>query len=152
MNKKILVGSIIAVILLLLMPSIPAIQQISVKERFNEKLQEKLETINTFDLNDISLDDEIKFPTLALFVLLIYMVRYLRGFAYSFAFLYILIYIMETNVEFPNLLLTLSIFTTIRGYYLLGTSVIWLLLWTFVSSRLGWNWNFEDITKDLVSS
>jgi len=61
MKKKILIGSIIAVLLLLLMPSIPAIQQKSVEEGVKQEIQEKLDTIDFKDLREIkTLDDDVK--------------------------------------------------------------------------------------------
>ncbi len=50
MKKKILIGSIIAVALLLLMPSIPAIQTNTIREGIKQDLQEKLES---YSLNEI---------------------------------------------------------------------------------------------------
>ena len=62
MNKKILIGSIIAVVLLLLMPSIPAIQQKSVKDKTYSDFVEKLQDFNVENIE--ILDDDIKFPLL----------------------------------------------------------------------------------------
>ena len=45
MNKKILIGSIIAVVILLLMPSIPAIQQKTIEEGIKQDIQEKLDSL-----------------------------------------------------------------------------------------------------------
>ena len=51
MNKKILIGSIIAVALLLLMPSIPAIQTKTISEGIKQDLKEKLESYSLDEIN-----------------------------------------------------------------------------------------------------
>ena len=53
MKKKILIGSIIAVALLLLMPSILAIQQKSIDDGFKQEIQEKINTIGIDNSDDI---------------------------------------------------------------------------------------------------
>ncbi len=55
MKKKILIGSIIAVALLLLMPSIPAIQQKTVEEKAYSDFVERLKDV---DLEDIEVSNE----------------------------------------------------------------------------------------------
>ena len=72
MKKKIIIGSIIAVALLLLMPSIPAIQQKTIDEGLKQEMQEKLETINLNGLEEIEELDGIKHPILHFIVFLIW--------------------------------------------------------------------------------
>jgi len=52
MNKKILIGSILAVALLLLMPSIPAIQQKTIEDKAYSDLVEKFGDFNLEDLQE----------------------------------------------------------------------------------------------------
>ena len=81
MKKKILIGSLLVLTLLLLMPSIPAIQQKTIEEGFKQDIQEKLETINLEEIKDIrSLIDALQnkfelsddFPFGILLALLLY--------------------------------------------------------------------------------
>ena len=51
MKKKILIGSILAVVLLLLMPSIPAIQTNTIREGVKQDLQEKLDSYSLDEIN-----------------------------------------------------------------------------------------------------
>ena len=53
MKKKILIGSLLVLILLLLIPSVPAIQQKSVDEGIKQDLKEKLDTISLDASDDI---------------------------------------------------------------------------------------------------
>ncbi len=64
MKKKILIGSLLVLTLLLLMPSIPAIQQKSVEEGIKQDIQEKLDTITLDDLKYIDVLDDIRHPIL----------------------------------------------------------------------------------------
>ena len=63
MKKKILIGSIIAVALLLLMPSIPAIQQKTVEEKAYSDFVERLKDV---DLEDIEVLEWIRHPIITL--------------------------------------------------------------------------------------
>ena len=50
MGKKIIIGSLLVLTLLLLMPSIPAIQQITIEEGIRQNIEDKLDTINLNEL------------------------------------------------------------------------------------------------------
>jgi hypothetical protein len=64
MNNKILIGSIFAVALLLLMPSIPAIQQKTLEDTTNNIVEQK-DYVEIKDVKEIKpVDDDIKFPWL----------------------------------------------------------------------------------------
>ena len=52
MKKKILIGSLLVLTLLLLMPSIPAIQQKSVEEGIKQDIQEKIDTFTLDELKE----------------------------------------------------------------------------------------------------
>jgi len=71
-----LIGSMLVLTLLLLMPSIPAIQQKSIEEGFKQELQEKLETITLDDLMDIKDLEGIRHPILYTIVIFLLSFRY----------------------------------------------------------------------------
>jgi len=52
-RKKILFGSIFVLALILLMPSIPAVQQKTIEDRIKHNLQEKLNLNNLEEMNDV---------------------------------------------------------------------------------------------------
>jgi len=64
MNKKILIGSMLVLTLLLLMPSISAIQNNIITENIKQEWQDKIETIKLDELKDIDLLDRIMHPLL----------------------------------------------------------------------------------------
>ena len=78
MKKKILIGSIIAVALLLLMPSIPAIQQKTVEEKAYSDFVERLKDV---DLEDIEVLEWIRHPILYIFVIFLLSFRIERALA-----------------------------------------------------------------------
>jgi len=142
MKKKILIGSIIAVILLLLMPSIPAIQQNTIEEGFKQEIQKKLDTITLDDLKDIKpLDDDIKHPILYFLVMLVDDIRLTR---------FLLVGVIASTFidwdEFGNLRRInpiLLLFFIGRALWIFSTLYLWELFWLIISNELEWNW-FED--------
>jgi hypothetical protein len=75
MEKKILIGSIVAVTILLLIPTIPAIQHNIVKEDNKDKilseLSEDLDFKDIKELVDSGRLDRVKHPLLYFFVILV---------------------------------------------------------------------------------
>ena len=69
MDKRILLGSMLVLVMLLLMPSIPALQQNSINEGFKQNFQEKPDSITLDDLKDFELYDGIKHPLLFIFAM-----------------------------------------------------------------------------------
>ena len=64
MKKKILIGSLLVLTLLLLMPSIPAVQQKTIDEGIKQEIQEKIDSITLDDLKYIDVLDDIRHPIL----------------------------------------------------------------------------------------
>jgi len=78
MKKKILIGSLLVLTLLLLMPSIPAIQQKTIEDKAYSDFVEKLQVFNVEDIE--ILDDDIKFPLLFKLLLNYLYFRTMRSF------------------------------------------------------------------------
>lgn len=76
MNKKILIGSILVLTLLLLMPSIPAIQQKTIEDRAYNDL---IEQLNFKDVKELKMIELIKHPILFVLVRGIFMFRIIRA-------------------------------------------------------------------------
>ena len=127
MRKKILIGSLFVLALILTMPSIPAIQQKTIEDKAYSDFIEDLKHV---DFDDIEVLDPIKHPILYEFVYLIYSHREMRlsrvvDIAVEYGFGYF-------EVVHPLLL--------IWAYWLGITSAIWLSVWHAISSNLGWGW------------
>ena len=131
MNKKILIGSIIAVALLLIMPSIPAIQYKTIEEKTYSGLVEKFDDVDLKEIKEINnLGEDVKFPNLYEFLARFLALRFFRGLMLC----WLGIGFMEFAIyeKFP-------IFN-IRG--------VWLSISTFfiadyidgIVEKLGWNW------------
>lgn len=133
MGKRILIGSILVLVMLLLMPSIPAIQQRSVKEGIKQDLQEKLESINLEDIKDIKdLDGCLKHPLLYLSVHLVAL-RGWRGL--------IMLFISTKNMfswEEPMEIIFPLLYE--RGRWLVVTALVWQEVWIDYAYTHGWNW------------
>ncbi len=84
MRKKILIGSMLILTLLLLMPSIPAIQQKTIEDGVRQDLQEKLESINFEELKDLNLPVKFRFRPILQIIFLIIWLRGGRGLMLSF--------------------------------------------------------------------
>ncbi len=126
MKKKILIGSILVLTLLLLMPSIPAIQINTVKEVVQ---QNKYELKTKLDIIDIEKLPE--FPNHILLFLIIYTIAKFRFMRFKLNFMFS---ISPPYIQVAHpLLLIRSIFLLIRYSF-------WLNIWIKVSEKLGWNW------------
>ncbi len=135
MNKKILIGSIIAVVILLLMPSISAIQQRAIKDRAYDDLFEQLDDVDFKDvkeINTLDLGERVKHPLLYIFVFTLGAIRGIRGF-----------YLMMNSSNFPGMPEGLEINNPLifyRGAWLSFTAIVWIQLWRYVGQKMGWNW------------
>ena len=131
MKKKILIGSMLVLTLLLLMPSIPAVQHKSIEEGIKQEIQEKLDTITLDDFKDIEVLDNMKYP------LLYFLVMFLLNFRMKRTdFLFdISTHGRPLNKVVDNPLIFL------RGVWLYLTVIIWYYLWAIISTKLRWNWD-----------
>ncbi len=133
MKKKILIGSLLVLTLLLLMPSIPAIQQKSVEEGIKQDSQEKFSTITLNIIKELVRLDDIKFPLI-----------------YNFLCSYILLRIESFDKFFDFIMLFLPI----------GSPIFLLFfIWTFgrldlfrdflqiIADIRGWNWDLPDVLE-----
>ena len=130
MNKKILIGSIFVLVLILLMPSIPAIQQKTIEDKAYSDFIEKLKNV---DLEDIEVLDGIRHPILYIWVI------FLRDFRW-----------VKSNIIFDIATEPLDIFFEVIHpllFYgwLLGSIIEWARInfWNDVSDRLGWGWDIS---------
>jgi len=148
MNKKILIGSIIAVALLLLMPSIPAIQQKTVEDGVRQDLQEKLDEINLDDLKDIIDLDTIKHPILYYLVMLF---TYIQALRFIFFFWGGFVWFTSPDPDYPYPIVenpVLLLIFYIRSIPILATIVYWTEFWNYVSELLGWDWDVPSVFLD----
>ena len=131
MNKKIPLGSIIAVVILL-MPSIPAIQLKTIEDRAYNDLVEQLDTTKVKELKDIGKLEGPKYPSFY------YIVYFIAGFRKERANILFDISCHIDNwgrldIEFPLLF--------IRWAWLDISVYIWCNFWNNISDTLGWGWN-----------
>ena len=146
MKKKILIGSMLILTLLLLMPSIPAIQQKTIEdkayydfvEKFGEVDADFIEFFNDVDLKDIEVLNEIKHP------ILYYIVLFLSNFRLFHFFLVFLIASSFVDFdEYGNISIQhpiLFIISMIRAGWLYATLFIWQVFWINISNIMEWNW------------
>ena len=124
MKKKIIIGSMLVITLLLLMPSIPALQINTVKDAIQQN-------INDFDPKSSIIDKLPELPNHILLFLIVYTIAKFRFLRFKLNFMFSISppYIQITH----PLLLMRSIFLLIRYS-------CWLNIWIKVSEKLGWNW------------
>jgi len=131
MNKKILIsGSIVAIIMLILMPSIPAIQQKSVEDSSHNDLEEKSHFNDSKDIMTIVRNGHLKHPLLYLSVILA-TIRAIRGF--------VLCSFSSDWDYYYGLDITHTIIF-LRGAWLWVTAFFWQEFWVTIADALGWGW------------
>jgi len=129
MNKKILIGSMLVFTMLLLMPSIPAIQI----ESFKEGVQQNIDDLKTRLSNIESLIElPERFPLLFLFVYSIALFRLIR-----FEILFELA--TEPSDFAPGYIVT-NWLLYIRCAFLINGLDWWLAIWIEISENFGWGW------------
>ena len=133
MNKKILIGSMLVFTMLLLMPSIPAIQMNTIKDRTYNNLDEQFDVRNIKELENIL---NMKYPRL--YDLVIWWLIDIR-FKQASRNWNIALYLFEQNLP------RLSLLCLIRAMFILTMFDIHVNLWVTLSNTLGWDWNW-DIT------
>ena len=122
MIKKILIGSLLVLTLLLLMPSIPAIQQNSVEEGIKQDIREKLDTITP---------DDIKYPILYSLLLSWFNFRIEQ---YTITGTLMFQYADEGQMY-------LAAIFALRLFFIMVPLVYNTNFWNDVSELLGWNWD-----------
>ena len=145
MKKKILIGSMLVLTLLLLMPSIPAIHQKTIEDR---KYNDLFEQLDFKDVKEKKKMDLIRHPLIYDHTLLYAIVIFLGGFRWlrclilaEISFDIISWNPPEYEVYHPILFL--------RCIWLLNTFGIWCSFWEYISDTLGWNWdNIASIVMD----
>jgi len=126
MKKKILIGSMLVLTLLLLMPSIPAIQQKTIEDREYSDLGERLDD---FNFKELFIKKSRGFIPIILTFLIgtIYWFRALRG---------LLIFGVGGGLSYEG---EIKPFFYWRGLWLMVTAVIWISGWQFFYDYMGWN-------------
>ena len=143
LGKKILIGSMLVLAMLLLMPSIPAIQQKTIEEGIKQDLQDKLESITLDNLKDIKDLEWIRHPILYLFVVAIFT---LRGFRFAFNFFGAMVAFTKLDPDDPfgfGIEITHPILfwiSMVKAFWFYVTGEVWLIFWDYISNTLGWDW------------
>jgi hypothetical protein len=122
MRKKILIGCILVLTLLLLMPSIPAIQQNCVEEGIKQDIREKLDTITP---------DDVKYPILYSLLLSWFNFRIEQ---YTITGTLMFQYVDEGQMY-------LAAIFALRLFFIMVPLVYNTNFWNDVSELLGWNWD-----------
>ena len=132
MGKKIIIATMLVLTLLLLMPSIPAIQQRTIENGIKQDLQEKLESINFDDLKDIKVLDDMKRPLLYAFYLFLVNIKLQRIFR-----------LMDMSMESDYWGITIThplIF--VYMCWIWTKAILFVQFWAYVSYTFEWNWDF----------
>ncbi len=132
MRKKILIGSIFVLTLLLLMPSIPAIQQKTIEGRIHSNLVEQLDFRN---INEMERLDQIKHQYLYALVVAILLFRdfrinILNEISYD---------VIEWRPIFPIIEINNKVLFA-RFLMLLFTTALFASICEEISNKYGWNW------------
>jgi hypothetical protein len=131
MEKKTIIGSIIAVAILLLMPTITAIQQNTIIEYTHNDL------INQVDTKDIKKLDRIKHLLLYNLVCFLTTLRYQH-----LEILFDITVVIIPNGDIPLVEVKYPILG-LRCIWLGITLELWCLFWNNLSNAYGWNWDIS---------
>jgi hypothetical protein len=138
MKKKILIGSMLVLTLLLLMPTIPAIQQKSIEERIERDLREKLDEIDVEKIKDLLYKKSLEYSPLLLNLLIfaVYRSRTSRGFLLHELSVY---YVDEWDILLGYMRIRHPILF-FRSLWLLITAVLWIGFCETIYYYMGWDW------------
>ena len=128
MKKKILVGSVFILALLLLMPSIPAIQNKTIEDISDNIIRDKIKNLIIKGLPEKVILGDIKYPVLNFIVVSMIFFRFFRLYWILWEINY------RTTNEYVYFL------SNVRAYWLEFTLVVMVEISEFLSDRLGWNW------------
>jgi len=139
MNKKILIGSLLVLTLLLLMPSIVANQHNIVEDANYQKFQEPVDDFFVFeDIKDNTGKLDIpKHLILFTLVMSMYLIRVARGFLG-----------WGLSTHFSHLSSYETIYHPLLYLYsglLIISGFCWFYGWITIAKYLGWNWPFEPV-------
>lgn len=141
MNKRIIIGSVLVLTLLLLMPSIPAVQHNVVKDEILNDIQEKISLSDITELLDSNNLDKIKHPILYLFVILVPIIYFVWG---SIVWKYLWLF-EDGGVEKHKLaFMILFCYGLLLNLRLIQVEYNWINKWQEMSDKYGWNWNVYD--------
>ena len=126
MNKKILIGSIIAVALLLIMPSIPAIQHKAINDKTFDNIIQKPYDGSIEDLLDDIKNNYWKYPLLYLIVRGIFVFRLSRA---------SLLLELSTDVDYSGMVITHPLIF-LRSMWLMETGAF---VYFYLEGVFGWN-------------
>ena len=125
MKKKILIGSLLVLTLLLLMPSIPAVQQKTIEDKAYSDFVEELSDIKVLEL--------IRHPILYTLVMFLFFHRIERG-----------VMLLEISTEHWNFPYNFDIIHPVLFCWFLWIYLsleIYSAFWNNVSDKFGWGWN-----------
>ena len=128
MKKKILFGSIFVLALILLMPSIPAIQNKTIEDISDNIIRDKIKNLIIKGLPEKVILGDIKYPVLNFIVVSMIFFRFFRLYWILWEINY------RTTNEYVYFL------SNVRAYWLEFTLVVMVEISEFLSDRLGWNW------------
>ena len=129
MNKKIFIGSIIAVVMLVLVPIVPAVQLNTIENEIKTEYEElPLSDVVDFDLPD-------KFPLLYYLVLAIGYFRLYR--------FYILWDIAIEEGDWPSEIYIKHPLLLLRSFIIVRKANRWIEGWGIISDILGLGWELD---------
>ncbi len=134
MRKTILIGSILVLTLLLLMPSIPAIQQKIVEDKIYHSVSEKLNEVNIKNVKGL----HKLFDNHFLIQFFVYILGYIAGYRAVRGALLIYIasnwpnWFEDFKVDYPIMF--------IRGIWLVGTGAVFFNFLQLIVYIMGWEW------------
>ena len=131
MEKKILIGSMLVFILLLLMPSIHAVQKDSLKGGTQQSIDDLKIKLSNIDIETLP-DLPEHFPLLFIFVCSVVLFRLIR--------LKILFDLSTEPSDFPPGFIITNWILFIRCAFLLNGLDWWLAIWADISDHFGWGW------------
>ena len=144
MNKKLLLGSLFVLILILLMPSISAVQHMTVEGEIKQDIKEKFDSISFKSIKDNIVFEEIKYALLYNFVFFIYKLYLVRILIHILIGISIIIWVYSEEhtkmIEYLGFILCAIVI--LRMMRLEGSFILWESFWMNMSDYFGWNWDF----------
>jgi hypothetical protein len=135
MGEKFIVGTLLCFVILLVLPTIPAMKLRTIQRGIENSTICQSEAILVQRVNDFVRKGDLPTHPLLFFVVeMMFIFRYYRGG-----------FLMNKSVVYDDAEFTVKLpLLYLRGFWLVLTAIFWYMSWATTSEIMGWGWDWPD--------